>query len=239
MLGVDVVEGARSRQAFAALIKQCRVIAVAVILRPANRSEHHLPRCPGDHTRQGAQSSGYCAYFDALYCRSSAEAEHTKSRNRPETLGIADFVRLCGVCLRALTGWESCSGVTRGGRQRREEGSAPVETACLREIEYFPTPPGRDRTRRVPTGFRSSPDQISRKHWGFGLKIVRVCPSSAELRYWALSESSSGRTSSASSSRCASRVGRGTRPIPPGWRHGQTRANPAIVGRRLQPPAHA
>ena len=34
--------------------------------------------------------------------RSSAEAEHTKSRNRPETLGIADFVRLCGVCLQAL-----------------------------------------------------------------------------------------------------------------------------------------
>ena len=57
-----------------------------------------------------------------IYNRSSAEAEHTKSRNRPETLGIADFVRLCGVCLRALTGWESCSGVTRGGRQRREEG---------------------------------------------------------------------------------------------------------------------
>jgi len=118
-----------------------------------------------------------------MYYRSSAEAEHTKSRNRPETLGIADFVRLCGVCLRALTGWEGCSGVTREGRQRCEEGCAPVETACPREIEHSSTPPGRDRTRRVPTGFRSSSDQISRKHWGFGLKIVRVCLSSAELRY--------------------------------------------------------
>ena len=126
--------------------------------------------------------------------RSSAEAEHTKARNRPETLGIADFVRLCGVCLRALTGWESCAGVTRGGRQRREEGCAPVETACLRETDHPSTPPGRDRTRRVPTGFRGSPDQISRKHWGFGRKIVRVCPSSAELR--ALTQ--------------AGRIGRGT-----------------------------
>ena len=90
----------------------------------------------------------------AAFCRSSAEAEHTKARNCPETLGIADFVRLCGVCLQALTGWESCSGVTRGGRQRREEGCAPVETACLREIDQSSTPPGRDRTRRVPTGFQ-------------------------------------------------------------------------------------
>jgi len=95
---------------------------------------------------------------------------------------MADFVRLCGVCLRALTGWESCSGVTREGRQRCEEGCRHVETACLREIEHRSTPLGRCRMRRVPTAFRSSPDQISRKHWGFGLKIGRVCPSSAELR---------------------------------------------------------
>ena len=70
--------------------------------------------------------------------RSSAEAEHTKSRNRPETLGIPDFVRLSGVCLRALTGWESCFGVTRRGRQGREKGSDPSNPHAYGRSSIFP-----------------------------------------------------------------------------------------------------
>jgi hypothetical protein len=103
-----------------------------------------------------------CRYAAASSTRLPQKRSTRNRRNRPATLGIADFVPLCGVCLRGLGG----PGELLLGHAWRPaapcRGVRTVKTACLREVQNFPIPPGQDRLRHVPTGLHvfgiSGPD---------------------------------------------------------------------------------
>ena len=51
---------------------------------------------------------------------------------------LADFVRLCGVCLQPLEGQIAAFEPARVGRPRWERGAKRAKAACLREICRFP-----------------------------------------------------------------------------------------------------